>query len=124
MATTKHPLQTLLEDNEYDVHSYSGRGMFGKKCIAVTVPDNNTVGEVIRLGFDSVIEDTAMVYSPGAEHVDDDDPIMKNVESIAKSMPDFRWDNMGMQYVMYWPNVPFTPSEDDGDEDGAEKASS
>jgi hypothetical protein len=39
----KHRIQKILEDNGYECRSYSGRGMFGKKCLGVVMDDFNFI---------------------------------------------------------------------------------
>ena len=62
----------------YVARSYSGRGMNGRRCLAVTVPN--------PVGFACVIGNT--VAQLGAE-------IDTNIS----------WDQMGNDYVVYWPGL-------------------
>jgi hypothetical protein len=70
-------LVKTLQDADYDVRpAYSGRGMYGEKCIGVVVA---TAGEIFRLG--QLLAD----YGDGI------------------SIP--RTDNMGLQMIAYWPDI-------------------
>lgn len=70
--------------------SYSGRGMFGKSCVAVSLNSDNNLSEwyiaqeLVREG-DSV--------NPGAP----------------------RHDEMGLGTIIYWPNYPWPESMKDND---------
>lgn len=58
--TEKTALQELFENNDIKFRSYSGRGMYGKECLAVTTDqfdgDNPvaTVVEIVQLMLDDV----------------------------------------------------------------------
>ncbi len=66
-------LAKKLKEAGYEPFSYSGRGMFGAQCVAVTVPDLQ--GSMFKLGSSI---------------------------GIGPSTP--RTDNLGHQYVVYWPS--------------------
>ena len=82
--------QQLLEENGYETRSYSGRAMYGKDCLAVTVGDIPTgVWDIATILAEFNAEAEAM-----------------NEETIPQ--PKFiKWDNMGLQYVIYWTRVPY-----------------
>jgi hypothetical protein len=82
--------QQLLEDNDYKTRSYSGRGMFGEECLAVTVDDIPT----------AIWNIATMLAEFNAEA-----PTF-NQESIPEPKG-MRYDNMGRQSVLYWTRVPY-----------------
>ena len=101
----KHPLQKLLELSE-GVSEYSGRGMFGRTCVAVTVQSPGSfVAHLARLiaGLDDNV----------ANELSDEE-----VE-IALDTLERGWthDSMGKGIIIYFPNVPFVadlnPEEDE-----------
>lgn len=100
--------QTFLEDLGYDTRSYSGRSMYGKECLAITVEDiTKAIWEIAyALGSENAL----------AEDHHEEIPQPKGI----------RWDSMGLQYVIYWPNVPYTSDEiissieEDGDGEAEE----
>lgn len=69
-------LKQAIEAAGYKPRSYSGRAMYGRTCLGVTVPEP-----------------------------------MKAVLDIAAQgvkVPPPRQDNMGLDYVIYWPNIPWS----------------
>lgn len=91
-----HPLQKALqyigEDMDFNVHSYSGRGMYGKTCLAITGDNIN----LIQLGYE-----IAGGYGDEVEY----HHVMK-----------YKQDSMGLGTVIYWPNIPYVEEEEDEDE--------
>lgn len=73
-------MQEYLEQSGYDTFAYSGRGMFGKQCVAISI---DTVGELFLIGA-SVGHDV-LRYN--------DAP---------------KIDNLGKGFVAYWPNHTYT----------------
>jgi hypothetical protein len=102
----KHPLQTVLEAAGYKPYNYSGRAMYGRRCLAVTL-DARKLGRMIS----SLLRECLSSAADGGE--DDYDRIVHDIR-------DMRWDNMGMDMVYYWPDVPCTAvgeDEEDSEED-------
>lgn len=92
-------LQEFLEENGYETRSYSGRAMFGKTCLAVTVSDPVIAAQNIGYGIG--------VHS---EQVEDE---LRSVKAI-------RWDQMGLQYILYWPYEKYTDSDTETEVAGAD----
>lgn len=100
---TKHALQVLFEtisehDDEYRVHSYSGRGMHGRECLGVTFRGN--IGKLIcdvltRCGVDGEIDDT-----------------------VPECFENMVQDSMGLGTVVYFPHVKYV--DEDSDEECGE----
>lgn len=84
---TNHPLQAALEDAGYQVQSYSGRNMYGKKCLAVEI-------EMSELG--SLV---AGLIHAGA------DASPEVAEALAHEVEDMRTDSMGRGMVVYFPRA-------------------
>ena len=76
--------QTLI-DCEYDIESYSGRGMFGKTCIGVRVSD---ISDIFNIGINLAL------------HIED------NHRELLEDL-DVKFDNMGRGYIVYFPDVPY-----------------
>lgn len=94
--TQKHALQIALEamlNQGEDIHvrSYSGRFMYGKECLAVTVDRGFNDHQLIALA----------VSQPGVD-----------VKAITDALQDTRQDSMGLGTVLYWPNVPYVENEE------------
>jgi len=85
-------------DQNYETYSYSGRGMYGKKCLAVTISrDASLAGFVAKtmLSFISEYGDA----STGAE-------MLVNMFEQSKT------DSMGLDTVLYFPSIKWNPDWD------------
>ena len=91
--------QKLLEQNDYNTRSYSGRAMYGQECLAVTVDDiPSALWEISKL----LAEHNAEAEENGGTGIFD------------YTIPEpkgMRTDNMGLQYVIYWTQVPYVEDE-------------
>lgn len=81
--------QNFLEKTcGYEVRSYSGRGMYGKTCIAIEVGD--------------VLEELSEIsYKAGENGIE-----MPN---------EVKSDSLGIGYVLYWPSFNYTNEVDEND---------
>lgn len=88
-------LADLLADAGYKARSYSGRGMYGARCVSVNL---DGLSELLAIG--------------GAIRAAAPD----DVDRLAR---DARTDSMGMGTVVYWPSLEVGPDFDAGlgDED-------
>lgn len=76
-------IRGLLREYCYRTFSYSGRGMYGRSCLAIKI---ESLGELFKLG--------TILYD---------------------YKEDLGWittDNLGKDYVAYFPNVNWPPSEE------------
>ena len=98
----KHSLQVLLEEQDIEVRSYSGRGMSGKECLGVNICRDglgNFIGNVLRaIGGDPNV----------------------NLEEIAEAFDGLLTDSMGKGQIIYFPDVPFVEIDEDLDEEEEE----
>ena len=79
-------IQSILEENGFETYSYSGRGMYGKSCLAITVSHPNKMFNIgVILG----------------ENMDDASDI------------EVKYDNLGMDYVLYFPYESFVEEKKD-----------
>lgn len=96
--TDKHPIQLALEELygefDYSIRSYSGRGMYGKSCLAIV---GNRIN-LLELGF--LIRDN-----------DYDENI--DTGELSK----YQTDDMGLGTVYYWPKIPFVGEDEKSSED-------
>lgn len=72
-------LITALEDAGYEPRSYSGRGMYGKECVAISGEDVSAWDVARALWFNNLDEEDMDVPEP-------------------------RQDQMGLGTVLYWPS--------------------
>lgn len=78
--------QKWLEENCYETRAYSGRGMYGKECLAVTVSDVSAMWTMAMMLQEDLIED---------EDLDFTGPFPP------------RYDSMGLGVILYWPSIPY-----------------
>ena len=91
----KSKLQELLEPTQYICRSYSGRGMYGKECLGVTLQEGDSLGKFFGQVLDEI-----------AAGSDEDE-----IEVIADDFHSMQTDSMGLGMIVYFPKVPFV---DDG----------
>lgn len=89
----------IEDDGEYSVRSYSGRGMYGKSCIGITVDFSRDVVKVIDL----IIRDFLL-----ADQEDD---------SYQDFIYNYSQDSMGLGMIMYFPSFPPPDEMDEEEED-------
>jgi len=105
--TRKHALQELLEtvrragDVDIHVRSYSGRGMYGKECLGVTVRSGD-LGEL----FASVLD--VMHH---------EDSSCDTIDQICKAWRRMSQDNMGRDMIYYFPSIPYVKGDPDVDDE-------
>lgn len=80
-------LKEIFEGMAYEVHEYSGRGMFGRRCFAVEC--DNPSGLIAEVFLYLAENET-----PYAEMV-----------QVAEMLKDSRTDSMGHGSIVYWPNL-------------------
>lgn len=91
--------------NVSEVRDYSGRGMYGKRCLAIEVARGN----VLELAADLM------------EEVHED-----NIQALADVFRNARTDSLGLDEIVYFPEVEWQAewdednSEDDEDSEAAE----
>lgn len=97
-------LKDLIEDAGYEVRSYSGRGMYGKTCLAFSTDDR--LGDVVASILDAIAAYTEM-----------DRELALDLASDFRSM---KSDSMGLGRIFYFESVDFEEPEtfeDDEDEE-------
>ena len=79
----------------YETRSYSGRGMFGKECLGITV--DNPLHDVQEIAYQLGLNNGDMDAEP---------------EEIIKLPKSVSWDQMGTRYIVYWPQVPYNGGDE------------
>jgi hypothetical protein len=93
----KDEIQRAIEDADFETRSYSGRGMYGKSCLAVSADDPV---EVVAKAMAAVAADNGV-----------------DLWDLAEKISNARTDSMGRGIVIYWPGIPYDgPDEDDEEE--------
>jgi hypothetical protein len=94
-----------LDDEDVEVRSYSGRGMYGKECLGIVCDNPHAVqGKFIGECIIQIIDIAADVKDEGEAvrmAIDLADDI--KVELINK----VKMDSMGLQKIIYWENIPY-----------------
>lgn len=93
----------LLNEAGYPSRKYSGRGMYGKECLAMTTTDNP-----VRVGcrLDSYMPHISI---EARNCIEEECPL----EDI---LSDSKLDNISNETVVYWPNIVWDPTANE-DED-------
>lgn len=81
-------------DERCHIREYSGRAMYGKKCLGVVVRQGqmlDLIAHMIRNSEDFDIE----------------------LSELADAVSDIRYDNMGLDEIVYFPTTPFTDEDED-----------
>ena len=99
----------LVRDAGYNPRSYSGRAMYGRRCVAVVV-DRDVTSE--RLIADLFLTLVCAKYGDYSE-ID----LEREVTELHTAVRRTRTDGMGLGTVVYWPEMPWPDNEDDSEED-------
>ena len=59
---TTEELKQLIEDVGYETRDYSGRGMYGKRCLAFTIEAGNELGAVAEIVYHSDTEEIVDIF--------------------------------------------------------------
>lgn len=96
MAKEKHSLQEALEElgGDYEVRGYSGRGMHGNECLAITTDRSIGDLDIFQLGVE-----VGLMYAD------------------AQYCGKMKQDSMGLGTVYYWPSVPYFDEDAEEDEE-------
>lgn len=110
----------LLRDNLYDearVNSYSGRAMYGRRCLALS-GDHSEVTRTIAQALSGLHDDIVNSEVHNNEWKSEPDRLqdIPNFDRICSTLLDYRQDQLGIGIVVYWPNIEYT-NPNDGEED-------
>lgn len=99
-------LSALIEAAGYDPYSYSGRGMFGRKCVGITCPDVNTaIADLFEAVFEVDIED---VDNEEEEY----EARMSAHNALCEAIRKSASDSMGLDKVLYFKSVEWQDEQD------------
>jgi hypothetical protein len=117
LTSIAESLQKFCGDGNVEFRSYSGRGMYGKQCVAITGDFSacmQMISEVIKDLHDEV-------FNAAIDSTDDRDSAPYDLDSAfsgaVDDLMDFSYDSMGLDVVVYWPNVEFVGPDEDESED-------
>lgn len=80
-----------------EVISYSGRGMYGKQCVAVRL---ESIGQLFQLGY---------IFAANGTEEERENSLFDGGPAQPKI------DNLGMGYVAYWPEATAEPTTEEPD---------
>lgn len=100
----KSALQEILEGLEgnigsFEVREYSGRGMYGRHCLAVVTGRDSLHSFEVGVHLGKAASDSG------------------RFDEIEDSILDMKEDSMGLGSVMYWPRVPYVSDEEAAQEE-------
>lgn len=88
----------VIESANYEARSYSGRGMYGRECVGIELRQGTS-----QFGVGVAVANMALTLG---------------YEDLAEDLMDLRVasDSMGLDTIVYFPNVAW-PKDEDGDVD-------
>lgn len=98
-------LQEIVEDAGFETQSYSGRGMYGKKCLSFNLECEENEFDVF-LSIAESAQSYVECHDDGLE-----------LEDIIPYFMGAKSDSMGLGTVIYFPNVEWEELEDQFEED-------
>jgi len=106
--TVQQMFQHVVDDSgqEMRIRSYSGRGMYGKECMALVCQSYGQVARVI-----------AGVMRFACDQAENNPESPVEVDDVEINLGRMQMDSMGRGIVAYWPDIPFEGEEDGDDED-------
>lgn len=101
-------MQTFIEflEEEFEVSSYSGRCMYGKRCVSISGNQRDITRGIQRLAK-SLISQGHDLGLDGAEYPDSGNAEFENLHKLMETLLDYNQDQLGLDIVIYWPRVVF-----------------
>jgi hypothetical protein len=100
-------IQNLIKKAKFKTQSYSGRGMYGRKCLGVVLKEGQTTGQ-----FFSKVIMTINDYCTADEMFE----VLPDIANICEVMCS---DSLGLGKIVYFPGVEFEGEEEP--EEGSEE---
>lgn len=125
MSFTTRPFAELINEavadsDEVEARSYSGRAMYGHRCLAITGPHQACL-ELLKQVHNIAL---AELFDIAVDLGDNDDADANDayaardwLTDIVDTMLSYNTDSMGHDIVMYWPNEEFIEADTEEDED-------
>lgn len=97
-------------------HGYSGRGMFNKKCVAISgsmMQCQRTLAQTVFVLHDLLLEEVISI-SDEQHRLNEQTRLGQEFYGDTLKLMNFRTDNWGHDIVMYWPEIDYEePAEAD-----------
>ena len=110
---TINQFKEILENGGREVYSYSGRGMYGKKCLAFDL-DGSLPQEMAQLSTD------IMNYCYDNLSGDSAEELINEMENFFDIISEAKTDDMGLGTVIYFPNVTWGENWDENSDEDLE----
>lgn len=107
-------LERLQDDGDGDLtlrREYSGRGMFGRKCVAVDVREGSAARVVCMIISELTSSDFVDECPEGDEFW-----LADRVAELCEALQYVKQDSMGLGTVIYWPNIQESETDNEPDE--------
>jgi len=107
---TAERVRELFEDAQYEAFAYSGRGMYGDRCLAVTTDSPGGAAQAVLDVVQACAENGAA----------------EDVLELVRLLRGSRTDSMGRDTVVYWPGLSWeecgdgTAEDEEGDDHDCE----
>lgn len=95
----------VAEEEEYKVRSYSGRAMYGRRCLGV-------IGQIDSFKFGMQV-----ALFMAQTKIDEEESSENCVYVDNLPMTHSRMDNMGLDMVLYFPHIAVTEEQENEDEE-------
>ena len=126
MSFTARPFAELINEavadsDEVEARSYSGRAMYGRRCLAITGTHQACL-ELLKQVHNIALSE---LFDIAVDLGDNDDADANDayaardwlMTDIVDTMLSYNTDSMGHDIVMYWPNEEFIEADTEEDED-------
>jgi hypothetical protein len=101
-------LKELIEDAEFEARSYSGRGMYGRECVGISLD----AGDELVIG--AKVMKAAVERN---EQLDPHDEDIIDLDDVIELFDRASTDALGRGTILYFPSVEWTGEDDDEEED-------
>lgn len=125
LVTTLISMSAELKDDDVSTRSYSGRAMYGARCIAIVGSGRDCMKAIARV-INSKIQLLAAqeLARVECEEVSEHNIEVEDVTELVEELMNYRQDSMGRDdIVVYWPDAEMSDEDeeklnvDDEDED-------
>ena len=102
-------LQSLEESGDIQNYrdNYSGRAMYGKRCLAADINRETSAAKIVALIISECLTDLV-------DECDSEFDLKDAVESLCSDLSNVREDSMGLGTVVYWPRIQVPEGKDNG----------
>ena len=107
MQTIQSMIQEIASECDMEFRDdYSGRGMYGKQCIAVVGSRDQFDqfrSEIVSFLMDEIY--SATIDAESEEEMDAAQDLLSSYQEFVRQLFNSREDNMGRDMVFYWPSL-------------------